>query len=136
MNRRQGLPDNDFSQRSARPSLSLRKTCKAIQGFADSGELLQMLCSICVHKTEMCERSSLLGRQPRTARWKFEAVAQIVRLLDTIEAPGSPGHLSRSSDEGKVVEPTVRKHRKRTGIGDRQQKRSFRKSGKPLERRL
>ena len=36
----------------------------------------------------------------RTARWKFEAVGQIVRLLDTIEAPGSPGHLSRPSDEG------------------------------------
>ncbi len=38
-------------------------------------------------------------------RWKFEAVAQVVRLLVTIEAPGSPGHLSRPSDEGKVVEP-------------------------------
>jgi len=36
----------------------------------------------------------------------FEAVARIVRLLDTIKAPGSPGHLSRPSGEGKVVEPT------------------------------
>jgi hypothetical protein len=58
-----------------------------------------------VHRTESRERSSLPGRRRRTARWKFEAVAQIVRLLDTIKAPGSPGHLSRPSDEGKVVEP-------------------------------
>ena len=29
-------------------------------------------------------------------RWKFEAVAQIVRLLDTIEAPGGREHLSRA----------------------------------------
>ncbi len=34
-----------------------------------------------------------------------KAIAQIVRLLDTIEVLGSPGHLSRPSDEGKVVEP-------------------------------
>ena len=60
-----------------------------------------------VHRTESCERSSLPGRRRRTERWRFEAVAQIVRLLDTIKAPGSPGHLSRPSDEGKVVEPTV-----------------------------
>ena len=66
-----------------------------------------MLDSVRVHRTELCERSSLTGRRRRTARWKFEAVARIVRLLDTIEAPGSLGHLSRPSDEGKVVEPTV-----------------------------
>jgi len=54
-----------------------------------------------------CERSSLPGRRRRTERWKFEAVARIVRLLDTIKAPGSPGHLSRPSDKGKVVDPNV-----------------------------
>jgi hypothetical protein len=61
----------------------------------------------------------------------FEAVARIVRLLDTIKAPGSPGHLSRPSGEGKVVDRpvSVKKHGKRTGIGDRQQKRSLRKVG-------
>ncbi len=73
-----------------------------------------MLFCIRVHRAELCERSSPPGRRRRTARWKFEAVAQIVRLLDTIKAPGSPEHLSRPSDEGKVVEPTVRKHGKKT----------------------
>jgi hypothetical protein len=66
-----------------------------------------MINCICVHRTESRERSSLPGRRRRTERRRFEAVAQIVRLLDTIKAPGSPGHLSRPSDEGKVVEPTV-----------------------------
>jgi hypothetical protein len=55
-------------------------------------------------RRNQCERSSLPGRRQRTERWKFEAVARVVRLLDTIEAPGSPEHLSRPSDEGKVVE--------------------------------
>ena len=63
-----------------------------------------MLFCIRVHRAELCERSSPPGRRRRTARWKFEAVAQIVRLLDTIKAPGSSGHLSRPSDEGKVVD--------------------------------
>jgi hypothetical protein len=76
-----------------------------------------MLFCIRVHRAELCERSSPPGRQRRTARWKFEAVAQIVRLLDTIKAPGSPEHLSRPSDEGKVVEPTVRKHGKKNEPG-------------------
>lgn len=84
-----------------------RETFRKIQGFAYAGEIPQMLYFTRVHRTESRERSSLPGRRRRTERWKFEAVAQIVRLLDTIKAPGSPGHLSRPSDEGKVVEPTV-----------------------------
>lgn len=67
------------------------KTFKKIQGFTYTVELWQMLYSVRVYRTELCERSSLPGRRRRTARWKFEAVAQIVRLLDTIEAPGFIG---------------------------------------------
>jgi hypothetical protein len=89
------------------PFTRARKTCRKIQGFAYAGEGLPMLFCIRVHRAELCERSSPPGRRRRTARWKFEAVVRIVRLLDTIKAPGSPGHLSRPSDEGKVVEPTV-----------------------------
>jgi len=89
-----------------------------------------MLFCIRVHRTESCERSSPPGRRRRTARWKFEAVARIVRLLDTIKAPGSPGHLSRPSDEGKVVEPTDVKARKNEPVSaTASRKRSLRRVG-------
>ena len=101
----------DQGEIGVKPSLVVRldreEDLQEIQGFSYTGEVFQMIYWTRVHRTESCERSSLPGRRRRTARWRFETVAQIVRLLDTIKAPGSPGHLSRPSDEGKVVEPTV-----------------------------
>jgi len=80
---------------------SQREKRRRIQGFAYTGAHSYLLDCARVHRTEKLW-TGFFSRDAggRTARWKFEAVGQIVRLLDTIEAPGSPGHLSRPSDEG------------------------------------
>jgi hypothetical protein len=83
------------------------KAAQRVGEIPSCGAHRPVASSPCVRGTKSTNGCLFTGRRRKAVWRKFDNATQVVRPLDTTEAPGDPGHLSRSSDEGKDAKPTV-----------------------------